>query len=373
MFRLFIANLKMTFRDKQAIFWTLVFPVMFIVIFGLFNFDNIGSSKIVLIDKAKSAESQQFKEGLSKVDFLNINEDIASEEEAREQLKDGEIDFVLIIPETFKAPATVTGQYIVIEEIPQEIPQVPIRIYYDQGNMTVNQLVLGVLQQFISHLNLQFQGVQELFTLEKEGIQAKQIKYLDILMPGILAMAIMSSAIIGLSSEISKYREQKLLKRLYATPLKIRDFLAAEVLSYLVVAIIQITLIILVAQLIFKVQVFGSYLLLYLLCIFGSLIFLNMGFAIGGYAKSVNTAGALSQIIFMPMMFFSGVFFSTEALPKVVASIVEFLPLTPLIEALRAVSINEAGLADIMTELLFLAGWLVISFLIAWKMFRFKS
>lgn len=372
MLKLFIANLKMTFRDKQAIFWTLVFPVMFIVIFGLFNFDNIGSSKIVLIDRAKTVESQQFKDGLSKVQFLKINEDIKSEEEARQQLKDGKIDFVLIVPEEFKAPAAAEGQQM-IKGAPPEIPKVPIKIYFDQGNATVNQLVMGVLQQFISHLNLQFQGAQDLFTLEEEGIQAKSVKYLDILMPGILAMAVMSSAIIGLSSEISKYREQKLLKRLYATPLKIRNFLAAEVLSYLVVAVIQVTLIILVAQLIFKVQVFGSYLLIYLLCIFGSLVFLNIGFAIGGYAKSVNTAGALSQIIFMPMMFFSGVFFSTEALPKVVAKIVQFLPLTPLIEALRAVSINEAGLVDIATKLLFLAGWFIISFLLAWKLFKFKS
>jgi len=183
----------------------------------------------------------------------------------------------------------------------------------------------------------------------------------------------MMSAIIGIATGITRYRERKLLKRLSATPLKVRDFLMAEVLNYLVLNIVQITLIILLAKFAFDVHVYGNYLIIYAVCIFGSLIFLNIGFAIAGYSKNTKTAESLSQVIAMPMMFLSGVFFPAEALPKVIGSIVEFLPLTPMIEALRKVSIGGEGITDIWIQLAFMAGWIVISFLLAWRTFKFKD
>jgi ABC-2 type transport system permease protein len=193
------------------------------------------------------------------------------------------------------------------------------------------------------------------------------------LTPGIMAMAVMSAAIIGISSEIVKYREQKLLKRLTATPLKVRDFLMAEVFSYLILAVIQLTLIVLLAHFAYHVKFYGNIFILYGLSLIGSLIFLNIGFAIAGVARSVNAAEAMSQVIFMPMMFLSGVFFPVEALPNAVYHVVQFLPLTPLIEALRSVSIYNAPLSDITKQLLLLAGWIIVSFLIAWKSFRFDK
>jgi ABC-2 type transport system permease protein len=192
-------------------------------------------------------------------------------------------------------------------------------------------------------------------------------------MPGILGMAIMTSAVIVISAGITRYREQKLLKRLSATPLKVRNFLMAEVLSYLVLTMLQITLIILFAKIAFDVTVYGSYFNLYVVCIFGAVIFLNLGFAVAGYSKNTKTAEALSQVITMPMMFFSGVFFSTETLPKVVAKIVGFLPLTPMIDALRKISIDAEGWSAIAPKLAFMAGWVVVSFLLAWRSFRFKD
>ena len=183
----------------------------------------------------------------------------------------------------------------------------------------------------------------------------------------------MTSAVIGISTGISRYREQKLLKRLAATPIKVRNFLMAEVLSYLVVNVIQISLIIALARIAFHVQVYGNYFLIYAISIFGSIIFLNLGFAVAGYSKNTKTAEALSQVVTMPMMFFSGVFFSTEALPKIIGTVVEYLPLTPMIEALRSISNNGEGITAIWTQPIYMAGWIILSFLIAWKLFKFKD
>ena len=91
MFKLFFANLKMTFRDKQAIFWSLLFPVMFIIIFGLFNFESIGDSKYIVIDRAMTELSEQFVEGFGEIEFLKREEFSGTVDEARELLKQGDI------------------------------------------------------------------------------------------------------------------------------------------------------------------------------------------------------------------------------------------------------------------------------------------
>ncbi|MBU0598232.1 ABC transporter permease [Patescibacteria group bacterium] len=377
MFKLLIANIKMTFRDKQAIFWSLVFPLMFIIIFGLFDFTKMGDSKYVIFDQAQTELSASFQQGLDEIEFLKKQDTPSSLDEAKQQMTDGDIEIVLVVPEDFTLPSVPDTPQDIPEGMdvpPTDIPQPsPIQIYYDEGNLTTNQVALSVVDKFVDQMNMSLANTPRVFSYTTESIQSKDIDYIDIIMPGILGMAIMMSAIIGISTGISRYREQKLLKRLAATPIKIRDFLTAEVLSYLVVNLIQITLIILLARLAFNVQVHGNYFYIYLICIIGSIIFLNIGFAIAGYSKNTKTAEALSQVIAMPMMFFSGVFFSTETLPKAVASIVEYLPLTPMIDALREISINGGTLQDVWLELCFMGGWIIVSFIIAWKMFKFKD
>jgi len=379
MWKLVWANIKMTIRDKQAVFWSLIFPLMFIVIFGLFDFEKMGDAKYIIYDNADSEISRQFIDGFEKIDFLKKQEGGISLNEAKMELKDGNIDFIIIIPEDFKIIQ------LEFEQAPGDIPpttemadvELPkpgaIKVYYDESNITANQVAFSVVDKFIDQMNLGVANAPILFTYETESVQVKDIGYIDVIMPGILGMAIMMSAIIGIATGITRYRERKLLKRLSATPLKVRDFLMAEVLNYLVLNIVQITLIILLAKFAFDVHVYGNYLIIYAVCIFGSLIFLNIGFAIAGYSKNTKTAESLSQVIAMPMMFLSGVFFPAEALPKVIGSIVEFLPLTPMIEALRKVSIGGEGITDIWIQLAFMAGWIVISFLLAWRTFKFKD
>ncbi len=378
MLQLLWANIKMTFRDKQAIFWSLAFPLMFIVIFGLFDFTKMGNAKYVIIDNAQSELSQQFCGGLEKIEILKKQEAPATLEEAKQQLTDGDVEIVILIPEDFTAPAAAKLPAELPAGMeppaPQEVPQPsPIQVFYDESNLTVNQVALSIVDKFVDQMNMQIAQAPAVFSYTTENIQSNDIEYIDIIMPGILGMALMMSAIIGISTGISRYREQKLLKRLSATPLKVRDFLMAEVGSYLFLNIIQITLIIGLARLAFGVVVQGNYVLIYTISILASLIFLNIGFAIAGYSKNTKTAEALSQVVAMPMMFFSGVFFPSETLPKVVASIVDFLPLTPVIEALREVSINGGSLSDIYTQLAFMGAWIVISFAIAWKLFKFKN
>lgn len=374
--KLFFCGFKTYLRDRQALFWTIFFPIMFVFIFGLFNFERMGTSNIAVIDRAESEESLKFIEELKKVEILKIQPDRKDLAKAKESLERGDLDFILVIPESFEKPKEEIYQGTDINQRMEEKPfgsSIPIEIYYDETNTQLNPLIFGILENFVTYSNLKAVGAPELFSLQKKSIKSRNIKYLDILVPGILAMAIMMSAVTGMASDIAESREKKILKRLFVTPLKISHFLVAQIGGFLIIAIIQVAIILLFSTLIFKVNIVGSYFLIFLVALFGCALFLNIGFIVAGLVRSTRAVEAVTMVITMPMLFLSGTFFPKEIMPKIMASIVDYLPLTPLIDALRKISIDGAGLFDLGKEFLFLGIWFFILVIIAIKTFKFKE
>lgn len=368
--KLFFCDLKTYLRDKQALFWTIFFPVMFVFLFGLFNFEKMGTSHVAVIDEAKSDESSKFIEELKEIEILKIHQDEEDIIKAKESLEKGDLDFILIIPESFKKPKDFSkiGSF----KIPPGF-NISIEVYYDETNTQLNPLVFGILDQFVAYSNLKAAGAPQLFFLDKNPIKSRNIKYLDILISGIIAMAIMMSAVTGMSTDIAESREKKVLKRLFVTPLKISHFLMAKIGGFLTISVIQVAIILLVSIFVFKVNIFGSYFLIFLVALFGCALFLNIGFIIAGLVKSTRAVEAIGMFITMPMLFLSGTFFPKEVMPRVMASMVDYLPLTPLIDALRKISIEGAGLLDLGREFLFLGTWFFILLIVAIKTFRFKE
>jgi ABC-2 type transport system permease protein len=358
--KLFLASIKMMFRDKQSLFWSLAFPLLFLIIFGLFRFDSPQKFNVQFFDESNTETSAKLTDELLQLNVL-YQKNFETIERAREEMSRGELDGIIIIPKEF-------GQ----ADPAQQQELVTFRVIIDGSNQQA-PIIGTILNQFLNDYNLQIAGAPKLFTVETEGLEGRDVRYLDFLMPGILGMSLMFSGIIGIAVGITKYRERKILKRLMATPIKIRSFLIAEVGSYLFLACIQAILILGIGRLAFNIQVYGNYAYLILASLVGTIIFLNIGFFVAGQAKSVNTAEAMSNAFTTPMMFLSGVFFSTEMLPKVVATIVDFLPLTSLLRVLRGISVDGKAPWDFPTALAILGGWIVVSFLLAWKSFRVKA
>ncbi|MDD5342091.1 MAG: ABC transporter permease [Patescibacteria group bacterium] len=347
----------MTFRDKQSLFWSLLFPLLFLLIFGLFRFDSPQKYNVQFLDESKTPVSQQLIDNLMSLNVF-FQKDFGTLDAAREQLKKGELAGIIIIP----------SQFGTINPKEQKEP-VPFNVIIDGSNQQA-QIIGTILNQFLNDYTLQTTGTPKLFTVATEGVQGHNVKYLDFIMPGILGMAIMFSSIIGIAVGITRYRERKILKRLMATPIKIRSYLISEVGNYLFLALMQITLIIGVGRFLFHVQVYGSYLWLVLITLAGTIIFLNIGFFVAGQAKTVNTAEAMSNAFTTPMMFLSGVFFSPDMLPKLVGKIVDYLPLTSLLKILRGISIDGRAPTEYPLALAILGGWIIVSFILAWKSFR---
>lgn len=362
--KLFVASLKIMFRDWLTLFWGLVFPVMFIVIFGLFNLGGgTGSATLTIIDQAESDLSRQLIEGLSQVQFFRLNKKIVTEADAKTAIKEGRLDAAIIIPEAFKALGSTDSQFAQIE----------FTVFYDKSNLVEYEIVRSVLHQFMGELNLRVANAPKLFALKEEALDARRIKYMDFLLPGIMGMGLMMNGIVGIAVDMTRYREQRILKRIRATPLPPRLFLVSQVLAYLVLVFLQATLTILIATIFFGATVHGSLLNLYFLTLMGTLIFFNIGFIVAGASRTSSGASGLAQVIGMPMMFLSGTFFPTSGLPAMMQTLVQFLPLTPLMQALRAVALNDASLMSLGPELLQVGLWLAATFLLAAKVFRFRA
>jgi ABC-2 type transport system permease protein len=362
MTKLFTASVKMLYRDRQSLFWALMFPIIFTVVFGLFDFSQAPEVRIAIVASESSPVSEALASGLREVDSFEVNRpaDLAT---ARQDLTDGEVDVVLSVP---PIPAT---------EAPGSPPVVQptaVTVYYNEGNFESNQFALGAIERIVDRMNLQMSGVTAPpLSVEARGVTARSVEYYDFLLPGLVAMGVMNFSITGMAIAVARYREQRILKRILATPLRPFKFLAAQVLSRLLLALVQAALIVGVGVFLFGARIYGNVAWIFILATVANLIFLNIGFAVAGRARNPDSAQGIASAVALPMMFLSGVFFPTDTLPQVMQAIVRFLPLTPLIEALRKVSLEGLSITDTGPQLILLGAWGVVSFALAAMNFRF--
>jgi ABC-2 type transport system permease protein len=197
-------------------------------------------------------------------------------------------------------------------------------------------------------------------------------RYIDFLVPGLLGMNLMGSGIWGLGFAIVDARKKRLLKRLIATPMSRAQYLASFVLSRLTLLVLEVGLLLGFGVLVFGVPLRGSLGLLLLICLMSSLAFASLGLLIASRAQTMEGASGLMNLVMLPMWIFSGVFFSSARFPQEIQPLIQALPLTAVINALRANILRGAGWHAILGELAIITAWMVGSFLLALKLFRWR-
>jgi ABC-type multidrug transport system permease subunit len=197
-------------------------------------------------------------------------------------------------------------------------------------------------------------------------------RYIDFLIPGLLGFNLMSSGLWGVGFVIVEMRFRKLIKRLMATPMSRAHFLLSFVLVRAIFLLGEIPVLLGFARFAFGVPIRGSLLLIVGLSALGSLMFAGMGLLIGSRAQNTHTVAGLVNLTTLPMLVTSGVFFSAARFPEAVQPIIQLLPLTALIDAVRTVMLDGAGLAAVATQVGIMLGWGLISFVIALRIFRWQ-
>ncbi len=344
------AFLRMSIRNRTALFWNLIFPIIFIFVFGtVFNASDFSAN--VGLAGAPSEFHTEVAQALGESDVFDVSTD-ETEAQQLEKLKDGDRDVVLVFGDEPAGGGFPT-----------------VQLYYDEAAGPNAQVSVSAIQQL---LNSVAQGPSPV-TVEAQPVQTLNISYMDFLLPGIIAMAIMNSGVIGLSTTFVTFRERGILRRIKVTPFPLTSFITARVISQLIVAVPQALILYLIAHLFFGVDIQGSVLLVVLSIFIGSLAFLAMGFAVSSIAPNVETAASYSNLITFPMLFFAGVFFSVDSAPAWLQPIMKVLPLRYLVDALREVMMRGKGLGTIWMDWVILGLTMVISVAIAARFFRWDS
>jgi ABC-2 type transport system permease protein len=346
-----VASLKMFFREKEAVFWTLFLPLFMVVLFGFVKFDQLGTIHIGVVDES-SGKIDEMLSTLSSVKTVQLHPGQKNVE--RKALEKGERDLVLLIPENFQP-----GQELIAysnDSKPQEV-----------------QLGTMILQRAFDEAALQQTPDRERIKLKTEPIKSRKLTYMDFLLPGILAMSIMQMGVFSVAFVFVDLKKRGILRRLKVTPINTNDFILAHVVTRLIVLMLQVTVLISAGVLFFNLNFIGSVWNLFIVGILGAIVFLGMGFAIAGISKSEGQVAPLANVITLPMMLLSGVFFSRANLPGFAHTITSVFPLTYLADALRSVAIDGAGLQAITHQLAGLVVWSILSCFAAVKMFRWES
>lgn len=355
-----IASIKMFLRNRQALFFTLFMPFIFIGIFGLIGFDRPPRIAVGVVTGQPDQATSEFLDQLAEIEVLELTP--GAEAAERAALANGDRVLVLLIPDQlFPAP-----------DQPVAGPQT-ITILKNVSQEQSAQTAITVISQVLDKTTLRLAQAPELFKLDVKNINAKDVSYIDFLVPGIVAMSVMQMAVFSVAFVFTDYKEKGILKRLLATPMKPQQFVAAQVATRLMVAVVQAAILLSFGSLIFGTTVYGAWWLIALMVVLGGVMFLGLGFTISGIAKTVDAVPAIANLVVFPMLFLSGVFFPTSSMPGWLQNVVTYLPLHPFAVGLREVVANGAGFSDVLTHLAWMGGWAVVMVALAIFTFRFEE
>lgn len=197
-------------------------------------------------------------------------------------------------------------------------------------------------------------------------------RYIDFVIPGLLGMNLMGSGIWGIAFSIVDARAKKLLKRLMATPMSRVQYLMSFVLSRLFWLTLEVVTLVGFGALVFKVPVRGSLAALAVICLVSALAFGALGLLVSSRVRTIDGVSGLTNLVMFPMWIFSGVFFSAANFPKVFQPAIHALPLTAVNDALRANMLEGASLASVGGEMAIISAWLVVAFVTALAIFRWR-
>ena len=350
------------FRDRTAIFFTIAFPLIFLVIFGgIFGKKTDVSFKIGLVNQSTSAYANQLTEQIhSNSKMFKLDSSIHSLSDARQKMSRGEVDATVVLPADFGAIKN------------SRPPSGQLLIYYDQNNEQAAQTLTSVLQSTVDNLNSKLVKIETPFTVTSKSTNTTGLSRFDYVFSGLVGFSILSLGIFGPTNVFPELKKQGILRRIHITPIKVWQYFTANVLSSALIGLLSISVMFLVALTRFHLKMHGNYFELAVVIVFGILTLYGIGLAIGGWAKDVNQAAPLSNLVSFPMMFLSGTFFPRFLMPVWLQHASGLLPLTPVIDAIRMIITENKHLWELGPQLGLIAVWAIVIYAIAFRSFRWE-
>ena len=336
LFQLTLLRFREFIREPEAVFWGFAFPVLLSVGLGIAFRDQLPQPVHI------AAVTPQLAQALKRDPLLAVDE--LSPEAARIALRNGK---VLLVAE----PG----------------PNASVIYHYDDSNPEARNA------RFVTDQAIQVAaGRADPVTTSNDLVREPGSRYIDFLVPGMVGMGIISNAIWGLGFAIVDARRRKLMKRIVATPMPRHYYLLSFLFWRMILLPFEVGIPVSFGVLAFGVPLRGSLLEMAFLCILGSLSFSAVGLLIASRARTIEAASGLTNLVMMPMWVLSGVFFSADRFPAFTQPFIKALPLTALNEALRANMLQGASLGQVVPQLTVLGVCLMVCFVLALKLFRWR-
>lgn len=354
-------DIKRLFRDKVAIFFVFIFPLIFLLIFGsIFGNNDDVSFRVALINQSNTEFSKNFAGQASEDKAFDIDKEVTTIDQAKEKMNRGQLDATIVLPEDF-------GE---IEN--QKYPSGEAKILYDQNNESAGQTLSSIMQGIFKEINQGFVNTPEPFTVKAESTATKGLSPFDYVFSGLLGFTLLSLGIFGPTTVFPRLKQRGVLRRYKTTPIKVWQYFTGNVLSTASIGLLAVAIMFIAAFVVFDLQMRGSYFNLAAVVIIGTILLFGIGLAIGGWAKNENQAAPLAQLVVLPMMFLSGVFFPTFLMPDTLQKITQFIPLTPFVDSARFIITEGKTLLDLGPQLAIMGAWIIVIYFIAFKVFRWE-
>jgi ABC-2 type transport system permease protein len=338
---LIVANVKMLLRNRIALLFSLAFPFIFMVVFGLIA-GNDSKADVDLVGVGPIAGAVRATNSLSV-------HDQPTAAIAIKHVRDGDRAAAVI----------VQGDRATL--------------YYDNSDAIQSGIVRGIIQGLASGISQRATGEAPKVTVAQVSVNSTSLRYIDYLVPGLLAMALSQSAVFGVAGTLVSWRERGIFRRLRVTPLPLVEFIIARLVMQLLLAAIQVVVLLTVGRLLFGVHIIGNPLALIPVAAFGAMAFISLGFLVGSLARNEAAADAIANFVTLPMIFLSGVFFPVASAPAIVKAIGHVMPLTYLANGLRDVAVRGHSALYTMGDVLILALVTTILSVVSLRFFRWES
>jgi ABC-2 type transport system permease protein len=353
---------KRFFRDKTALFFSIGFPLIFLFVFGSLYSNNTNLSfSVAIINQSNSSFAKKFVSSATENKIFKIDKDVTTLDAANEKMSRSELDAAILLQSDF---GTIKKD--------ETYPSGQAQIIYTQNNQQSAQMLDSIFEAQFKAINSTIVKNVTPFTVTTKQLNKRSLTSFDYSFAGLLGFSIIGMGIFGPVNVFPELKKMGILRRLSTTPLRVWQYFLSTMVGQAAIGLISLSIMFIVAISVFKLKVVGNWLELGLFLLFSMIMILGIGLSVGGWAKNERQAAPLSNIITFPMMFLSGTFFPRFMMPEWLQNISAFLPLTPVIDGIRLIANEGKHLVDILPQIGMISVWMVVIYVIAFRVFRWE-
>lgn len=369
---------KRFMRDGTSLFFTFLFPLIFLLVFGAIFNNQTTSFDVAIINHSQSEFAKQFVEQAkaNKDTTLKVK-DVKDMQEAREKLKHSELSGIIELPADFgevkpaQPDAPQPGQGSAAGQA-QARPSGTLRVLYAKGSEQSGNTLTAIMGQIVDGINKGMGQPEPPLKVAGQAVGDEQLKTFDYTFTGLLAFSLLSMGIFGLANQMPTEKQKGSYRRLRASPFTAGQLILAMGIHYTIVSLLSAATMLVVGMSVFHFNMRGDWLLAVPFITLAALLMVGFGLLVGGWAKNENQSAPLGNMVAFPMMFLSGTFFPSYMFPEWLRTLSQFIPMTPVTDGLRLIMAEHASLAEVLPYAGAIGLWMLVVYIAAIKLFRWE-